>query len=54
MATQPEVNQYPKTDWTSDQVEAVRTSHLARGASSSVRTETTSNYILTTTWPVIE
>lgn len=54
MATRTKIEQFPKTDWTSDQVDAVRMSHLWHGASLSVRTETAALYVLTTAWLVQE
>jgi hypothetical protein len=54
MATRTKIEQFPKTDWKRDQVDAVRVSHLAHGASSSVLEVTDTEYKLTTTWPVLD
>ena len=52
MSTRTKIETFPKTDWTSEQVDAVQAAHLAAGAVSCDKSEDDDAYHLTSVWRV--
>lgn len=53
MAIKTKIEVYPKSGWTSDEVDAVRASHMAHQIKSCVKSDDEDNWYLTIEIPVI-